>query len=97
MLDDTHMRWGVRPAGATEWSFAPYDCSGPSMIATPTSFKSPLAFMIENRSGWFAQWGVEGPSAPATFYVDYIRVVPEPATLTLLGLGGLALLRRKRN
>ena len=27
---------------------------------------------------------------------QFVQVVPEPATLTLLGLGGLALLRRRR-
>ena len=35
--------------------------------------------------------------AGADYRLDYISVVPEPATLSLLALGGLALLRRRRN
>jgi len=30
------------------------------------------------------------------YYFDYARLVPEPATIAMLGLGGLALIRRKR-
>ena len=30
------------------------------------------------------------------FDLDYYKAVPEPMTLTLLGLGGLALIRRRR-
>jgi hypothetical protein len=34
-------------------------------------------------------------ATPGTYYIDNVRLIPEPATIALLGLGGLALLRRK--
>jgi hypothetical protein len=41
----------------------------------------------------FTQWGV---TAMAGGSFEYMRAVPEPATLALLGLGGLAVVRRRR-
>jgi hypothetical protein len=40
--------------------------------------------------------GSSGTGGITAFDVDYIRVVPEPATIALLGLGGMFLIRRKR-
>jgi len=48
--------------------------------------------------GWFQLWtGANSEdSVPVNFYIDNVRLVPEPATLSLLGLGAAALLRKKK-
>lgn len=51
-------------------------------------------------TNWFQFFlAFNGPTdvGARTFYVDNIRVVPEPATMAALGLGLAALIRRRRN
>jgi hypothetical protein len=38
-----------------------------------------------------------GGTTPGKYYIDNVQLIPEPATIALLGLGALALLRRKRS
>jgi hypothetical protein len=38
----------------------------------------------------------DGSITNAVYYLDNLRLTPEPATMALMGLGGLALIRRKK-
>lgn len=54
--------------------------------------------LLSNTSGMETDPVTGNPlyDAMAVYYVDNVRVVPEPATLALLGIGALSLIRRKR-
>jgi hypothetical protein len=51
---------------------------------------------ISSRSGEFLVSGGENVAGSATFQGATVEVIPEPASLALLGIGGLALIRRRR-
>ena len=59
------------------------------------AFEGFLIKFVDEGSGddWFMFWSKESANTPSELIIDY---VPEPVTLSLLGLGGLALLRRRK-
>ena len=63
--------------------------------ANGAPFEGFLIKFLDEGSGddWFMFWCMESANTPSELIIDY---VPEPVTLSLLGLGGLALLRRRR-
>jgi hypothetical protein len=75
-------------AGATLW--APYSVSG---IAPAGSVSATLVI------GW-RNGGLDGGTGGQSAFADdatFTSPVPEPATLSILGVGGMALLARRRN
>ena len=66
----------------------PYDWKGSSPAQNPTGIATHIG----------ATFGAYPPSNPSSIIVTYEingRVVPVPGSLALLGLGGLALRRRR--
>lgn len=77
---------GLFPGGATEFDNAVYN------RALTTGTKAELLAAIANRSNWtFTDGDVTGYQ----FNVDNYNVVPEPASMTVLGLGIAAILRKR--
>jgi hypothetical protein len=63
-----------------------YDYSGVVIDPADPGTYNEFVF-VTNRGGWETE---------GFYYVDNIQLTPEPATIALLGLGALALLRKKR-
>ena len=55
-----------------------------------------LTLLSPSGTGWLHLTSIENDGSPEGELVDHVIELPEPATMSLLALGGLAALRRRR-
>jgi hypothetical protein len=62
-------------------------------VVAPTVTSVTVAFAVSNNAPWNPTPGPTG----CVYGFDNVQIVPEPATMILLGLGSLALLKRRKS
>ncbi|MCK6455128.1 MAG: PEP-CTERM sorting domain-containing protein [Phycisphaerae bacterium] len=88
------LAYGPLSSGTTNPALALYDgVANVNFTVTPTLMADTLQFDPATPGAW--QLEVEDPVLTVKVAVTY-EYKPEPTTMSLLGLGGLALLRRRR-
>jgi hypothetical protein len=70
------------------------DITGSGSVVINGDVRTTVCGYIDN--GWIKSNGVEIEYADVTYNGSRTTIIPEPATLCLLGIGALSLLRRKR-
>lgn len=85
---------------AADWTSVPSLYLTSSVVsATPTHASATINCAFTSTSTIYLRWADDNnsPSSPDAMYaIDNVTVTPEPATMSLLVLGGLAMLRRSR-
>jgi hypothetical protein len=86
---------GFQPIGST--------ISGDQIDASNWNTSTNMSTLTQRQHFWenivaytFQESGAGGPGVEGWFGIDDVKLVPEPATMALLGLGGLFLSSRKR-